>query len=302
MFTLAYLSDPHLAPLPRPSVRHLMSKRIFGYINWTASRKNIHDRNILDAITRDLLAQGADHIAVGGDLVNISLPDEFVHAADWLGTLGAPDDVSVIPGNHDAYVAMNAAAGIGHWHAHMTTNAESMQRLAGGPGTFPFVRQFGQIALIGLSSAVPKPPFFASGKLGAGQIAALEQILQELGKQGVFRTVMVHHAPLPGLSGRRRGLDDVHDLESVLRQAGAELVLYGHRHVHAVNMLAGEPPTPVVGAPSASSSHADPEQQARYYLFRIWQDGNAWKCEMTGRGQKNAEGPVTELEKTMLIG
>ncbi len=300
MFTLAYLSDPHIAPLPRPSVRHLMSKRIFGYINWSVSRKNIHDRDILDSITRDMLAQGADHIAVGGDLVNLSLPEEFLRATDWLRTLGTPDDVSVVPGNHDAYVPINAATGIGHWGAYMTTTAEGMRQLVGDPGGFPFVRQFGQVALIGLSSAVPRPPFFASGKLGTAQIATLEKVLQELGKQGVFRTVMVHHPPLPGLSERRRGLDDVHELEAVLRQSGADLVLYGHRHVHTVDRLASEPPAPVVGAPSASSSHAGPDKHARYYLFRIWHEGNGWKCEMTCRGLTRSGGRIVEIEKRML--
>ena len=301
MFTLAYLSDPHIAPLPKPSVRELLSKRLFGYINWTASRKDIHNRRILDSITRDMLAQGADHMAVGGDLVNLSLPKEFDHALEWLRTLGLPEDVSVIPGNHDAYVPVDDASGIALWNAYMTTYPSEFEKMTPGPNRFPYVRQFGQVALVGLSSAVPKPPFFASGNLGTEQISALDRILDELERDGLFRIVMVHHPPLSGLSSKRRGLDDVHGLETVLRRGSAELILYGHRHVHAIDMLAGDPPTPVVGASSASSSHADPDHTARYYLFRIWRTGKQWKCEMIGRGLKAADQPVTELERRMLI-
>ena len=43
-----------------------------------------------------------DWIFITGDLVNISLPAEFVQAAVWLRQLGTPDWVTVIPGNHDA--------------------------------------------------------------------------------------------------------------------------------------------------------------------------------------------------------
>ncbi|MDA7947031.1 MAG: metallophosphoesterase [Hyphomicrobiaceae bacterium] len=302
MFTLAYLSDPHIAPLPAPLMRHLLSKRIFGYINWRASRKNIHDRRILDAITQDMAAQGADHIAVGGDLVNLALPDEFTGAHEWLRTLGTPEQVSVIPGNHDAYVPLDHDTGFGQWMAYMTTNVSDVQPPPSGTGDFPYIRQFERVALVGLSSAVPKPPFIASGKLGAEQIATLNGILQDLGQRDMFRIVMVHHPPLQGLSGKRRGLDDVQELEEVLQAAGAELVLYGHRHVHALDTLACDPPAPVVGAASASSSHDSIDKQARYYLFRIWRKGKAWKCEMTVRGLTSAGGSVTALEKQMLMG
>ena len=300
MFTLAYLSDPHIAPLPKPLLRELMSKRIFGYINWHASRKNIHDRGVLDAIVKDMLAQDADHIAVGGDLVNLALPGEFTGALDWLQSLGTPDDVSVVPGNHDAYVPLDPASGFGQWMAYMTTSMADAPGILPETDGFPFMRQFGKVALIGLSSAVPKPPFIAAGALGAKQISALESALDSFAERGMFRIVMVHHPPLQGLSSKRRGLDDAGDLEEALRRAGAELVLYGHRHVHAVDALAADPPAPVVGAPSASSTHADKDRQARYYLFRIWQDNNRWNCEMTSRGPENNDGPIIELEKKML--
>src|SRR6266436_4465831 len=76
-FVLAHLSDPHLGPLPQPGVRELASKRLFGYINWRRSRRRLHRRDALDAVTRDLLGRQPDHVAITGDLVNIALPAEF---------------------------------------------------------------------------------------------------------------------------------------------------------------------------------------------------------------------------------
>ena len=44
-------------------------------------------------------------------------------------------------------------------------------------GTFPFVRRRGPLALIGLSSAVPTPPFLATGRLGDAQLQKLAAVL-----------------------------------------------------------------------------------------------------------------------------
>src|SRR5882757_2591860 len=49
-FTLADLSDPHLAPLPAPSLRELVGKRATGYLHWTRRRHEIHRREALDAL------------------------------------------------------------------------------------------------------------------------------------------------------------------------------------------------------------------------------------------------------------
>lgn len=303
MFTLAHLSDPHLAPLPKPTARELMGKRFIGYCNWLRSRKAIHDRGVLDAIVKDLLAQSPDHIAVGGDLINLSLPREFENARTWLQSLGSPERVSVIPGNHDAYVPAGPKTGFDLWRAYMRTDAGRSKKLAAGPNGFPFVRRFEEVALIGLSSAVPTPPFTAWGRIDSPQLDALDRILSALGEEGYFRIVLIHHPPQPGATGWRSSLLAARDVSAVLMSRGAELVLYGHTHVHAINVLPGNAGSvPIVGAPSASSSRTDVQHQARYNLFRIWRDQKRWRCEMTGRGLPTRAGRVTEIERRLLTG
>src|SRR3979409_903063 len=103
-FTLAHLSDPHLPPLPVARLRDPASKRALGYLNWTRNRHRYHRREVLDALVSDIRAQRPDHIAVTGDLVNLALEAEFAPEAARLESVGAPQDVTVIPGNHDAYV------------------------------------------------------------------------------------------------------------------------------------------------------------------------------------------------------
>ncbi len=303
MFTLAHLSDPHLAPLPQPTARELAGKRLLGYLNWLRSRKTIHSRDVLDAIVADMLSHAPDHIAVGGDLVNISLPKEFIAAHAWLETLGTPDQVSVVPGNHDAYVNVKMRDGLGRWKPYMRTHAGRSKKLAAGPSGFPTVRRFGDIALIGLSSAMPTPPFAAWGSLDTGQLDALKRILNNLGEEDQFRIVLIHHPPLIGLTKWRRALREAPQLQEVLVSMGAELVLYGHNHDHTMNVLPGRSGNlHIVGVPSASSCQEKPGRLARYNLFRIWHEHGRWRCEMTGRGLHTAEGQVSEIEQRMLIG
>ena len=303
MFTLAHLSDPHLAPLPTPSLAQLANKRILGYLNWLRSRKAIHSRRVLDAIAQDMLARAPDHIAVGGDLTNLALPREFENSLTWLDALGGPGRVSVVPGNHDAYLHAPWKSAAGQWDAYMSSQAPRMEMRNRSTDGFPYVRHFGKVSLIALNSAIPTPPFFASGRLEGGQVEALGQILMELGEKKHFRIVLIHHPPLPGLTPWRRALRGDDELKEVLAAKGAELVLYGHNHTQAVTMLPGAAGSiPVIGVPSASASRGGENQLARYNLFAIRRDANRWHCEMTGHGLRTPGGQVTELEQRLLTG
>ncbi len=300
MFTLAHLSDIHLSPMPHARRRHLLSKRILGYVNWHRGRKLVHRREFLDVLTRDLLERDPDHVAVTGDLVNLGLPEEFLRAADWLHHLGKPDDVTVIPGNHDAYVRLHPNTSTHHWRPYMESN-EAGEALFATPETgFPFVRRIGDIGIVALSSAIPTMPFVAAGKLGKSQLAYLASALDTLGREGLFRVVLIHHPPLPGQSGWQRGLRDAKKLRDVLKAHGAELVLHGHRHeqtVHELETVSG--PAIVVGVPSASEAVEGRAPAARYNEYNIEKNGNGWRVEMVGRAAASAD-QVWECERRVL--
>ena len=122
-FVLAHLSDPHLGPLPTPRVLELVGKRATGFVNWHRRRKAMHQADVLARIIADLKAQAADHVAVTGDLVNLALPGEYAPARAWLDALGGPADVTLVPGNHDAYVRRGIADARSHWGAFMSGDA-----------------------------------------------------------------------------------------------------------------------------------------------------------------------------------
>src|SRR4051812_42989079 len=104
MFRLAHLSDPHLGPLPPLSVAEFASKRAFGFINWQRRSAFGYAVAAVGTLTADLSKRGFEHLAVTGDLVNLGLNEEFRAARIWLSALGPPENITVIPGNHDVYV------------------------------------------------------------------------------------------------------------------------------------------------------------------------------------------------------
>src|SRR5262247_1022079 len=95
---------------------------------------------------------------------------------------------------------------------------------------FPSVRVRGDLALVGVCTAEPTPPFAATGRVGADQLARLDGVLERLGAARKCRVVLIHHPPVDGLTNRRRSLRDTSAFGEVIRRRGAELVLHGHLH------------------------------------------------------------------------
>ena len=301
MFTLAHLSDIHLSPMPRARRRELLSKRVIGYVNWHRGRKYVHRREILDLLTRDIVEQKPDHIAVTGDLVNLGLPEEFLRAAEWLHHLGPPSRVTAIPGNHDAYVRLHPEAGTRHWRPYMQANAAGELLFPTPPARFPFVRRFGDVALVALSSAIPTMPFIAAGEIGTAQRQFLATALDRLKQAGLFRVVLIHHPPLRDQAGWHRGLRDAVAFTKILKQHGAELVLHGHNHLQTVHELpTATEPAIVVGVPSASEAVEGHIPAARYNEYSIARDGGGWRLEMVGRSVAAAPEHVWESERRVL--
>jgi len=254
MFRLAHLSDPHLGPLPQAGLRALASKRVLGLLSWHLRRRHVHLGRSLQAVAQDVAAGGFDHIAVTGDLANISLPQEFHLARAWLDVLGPSDKVTVVPGNHDAYVGVDWATGLQNWAPFMTGDDGKEPN---GPHDFPFLRIRGEVAFVGLSTAQPSSPLTATGAVGPEQLAAAEQMLLHLKAQDLFRIVLIHHPPQASAAAWRKRLRDAPAVRDMLGRVGAELVLHGHLHRSLLGRIAGPAgDIPVLGVVSAST---DPE-------------------------------------------
>ena len=298
-FTLAHISDLHLTPLLGFGPHHWNVKRSLGFINWARSRRFVHRLEVADRMAADMWQQGADHVAVTGDIANLGLPDEIGAALGWLKTVGPPDRVTAIPGNHDIYTRrMSGPACTEIWREYIASDAWGASFLGAEPQQFPFVRRIGPLALIGLNSAFPTRPFVAAGRVGRDQLAALQDCLLRLKSENLMRVVLIHHPPLPGQTAPRRALEDAEQLSAMLSECGAELVLHGHNHRDSLIWLPSKDGSiPVVGVASGSATRTHGlEPLGRYNLFRFSTDG----IEMHVRGLGGESGGVVDIARFAL--
>ena len=292
-FRLAHLSDPHIGPLPTPTLRELAGKRLTGYWNWKRGRHLIHDMGMLNALIDDVTEQAADHVALTGDLVNIGLPAEFPAARKFLARLGDPHHVSIIPGNHDAYVRASLPAMLDQFAPYMC--GDDLAHVQ-----FPYMRIRGRLALIGVSSAIPTGIFLASGAVGPTQATRLAAMLEAAGHAGFIRVVMIHHSPLKA-EHFGRGLRDYAEVQRVLREAGAELILHGHDHRQSVKHIdrRNGPPIPVIGVASASAVPGTSGHRAAWHLFEFKLGEDGLRIEMATRGG-NGMRHFQEIERQII--
>ena len=280
MFRLAHLSDLHLCQLPPVRWTQLANKRLLGYLSWQLRRRRSHLRAVLDALVRDLHEVGPDHVAITGDLVNLALPAEFVEAGAWLRRLGPPEWISLVPGNHDALVAVLPGDGWDHWRAYATSDGDTRD----ANGDFPFLRRRGPLAMVGLSTALPSPLGFATGRLGADQLARLDSLLERLGDERRCRVLLAHHCPIDGISRLRKRLIDAAQLRQCIARRGAGMILHGHEHVFSFGQIAGpDGPVPVFGTPSASRFSGRAELMAQYYVYEIESSAGQWRTVAESR-------------------
>jgi 3',5'-cyclic AMP phosphodiesterase CpdA len=293
-FVLAHLSDLHLSSLRGVRPRELMDKRILGYLSWRHRRRREHRGEVLDVLRADLHSQHPDHVAVTGDLTHIGLPQEFREAAEWLAKLGPPHDVTVVPGNHDAYVHEPWQRTFAQWSPYMRGDDEAAES-GDGSVEFPSLRVRRHVAMIGLSTALPSAPFLATGRLGERQLARLDRLLAETAAAGLFRIVLLHHPPGPHTVRWRKALRDGGALRDILARQGAELTLHGHAHLSAATYLDGERARNLaIGVPSASAVGKHADRRATYHLYRIRCDGERWRLRVAVRSYTHDKRFVAE--------
>lgn len=285
MFTLAHISDVHLGPLPRLTLRELASKRITGYVNWHRNRRKHLAGGTLELLLADIESRAPDHLAITGDLVNLATGTEIRKAAEWLDMVGPPVDVSVVPGNHDAYVRGAGSRSTTAWYPYMRGDAAAANR-ADEAHVFPYMRKRGPVALIGCSTAVATPPFSASGYFGPRQARDLVSMLRKAGEEGLCRIVMIHHPPIRGATTMYKRMLGIRRFAAALSLGGAELVLHGHTHLNTLHWLdlKNGRKVPVLGIASASQGPGSHKPCAAYNLISVAGTPDHWKlaCDRYG--------------------
>ncbi|MDQ3263998.1 MAG: metallophosphoesterase [Myxococcota bacterium] len=274
MFRLAHVSDLHvLAPAGVQLRRVLFNKRVTGYANLLTQRARVYRQERLVAVLAEAARQ-SDHLVVTGDITNLSLEGEYEEARRLLDEVTRQVEVSVIPGNHDIYLpaTLRQRRFPHHFASFMRSDLPHLA-LALPAGHFPFVKLRGPVAIIGLSSAVPRPPFVSAGYLGKAQLEALGRVLAHPEVTRRLPVVLVHHSPFDSrlrLEQLRGGLVDAPALRQTLAPLSRGLVLYGHLHVRSHRPLGR---LDAICASAAALEHPDDRVRSGLNLYPVDEAG-----------------------------
>lgn len=273
----AHCSDLHLLSLEGTRWLDFANKRWIGGLNLLSNRGRHYHPEVFEAMVEDFNRGEVDHVICTGDVTNLALEGEFAFARTHFDaiTLG-PQEVTVLPGNHDAYVARGAD----HFREAFSDYYEPDPEWIWDDGekdVWPVVRVRGPVAIIALSTSLHTPWFTAYGRIGDCQIGRLRQALSDPRLRDKLRVVAIHHPPAgPPARSRVRGLRDRDALARVLADTGAELVIHGHEHrdMHHELHGPGGAPIPVRGIQSGTYEADRPERRARYRIFEVGEAGS----------------------------
>jgi 3',5'-cyclic AMP phosphodiesterase CpdA len=269
---IAHFSDLHVLALDDVSPWRFLNKRLTGWANLRFKRKHAHHSDTVRAVAREVRAHGVDHVAITGDLTNLALESEFALAHEILEhEMGlGPDEISIVPGNHDLYTqgALRAKRFTNYFSKYTRCDLDVAVDI--GAGHFPFVKLRGPAAIIGLSSAVPRPPLVASGKIGRAQLEGLDRALAHPEVRKRTPVILVHHPvhnPPSFMKTAFEGLWDARALCERLGHIPRGLVLHGHLHRRVHRTVTGD--VVAIGATSASLHHEHEHRMAGFNLYEL---------------------------------
>lgn len=271
---VAHISDLHPTGVARFRLGDLASKRGLGWLSLALLRGRRHRYGLLERVMDDLREDPPDHLVVGGDLVNLGVPEEFAASRRLLGRSGLPPErISAVPGNHDRYTtdAHRRKLFEVYFGAFARSEAPFPDDL------FPFLQCRPGLTVLGLCSGWPASPIQARGTVGARQLGRLADLLRHPAARPPL-LVAIHHPPIPYENPFEQWLNGLHDgraLLDLLAGSGAT-ILHGHRHLSLHwEVETSRGPLRVLGVPSASDRGGPSPRTAGYHRYRFGPDGFA---------------------------
>ena len=258
---IAHLSDVHTLETERAA---------YG---WGLKFVSIHRPLDADARLRKLTralalakGSGAHHVVISGDLTEMGTAAQFRAFADVLAGSGiAPESVTLVPGNHDAYTAGDAwsRALAGPLRAYASSSAARQGQVVERAGVVILpvdTSRFQNVALSG-------------GELHPDAAEALTRRIRDATFRDMPVVLVTHHPPF---SHARRlwqyidGLRGATRLVDVLAKSPHVQVLHGHMHRALDRLIGGLGKSRVFGAPATVE---DREGKPRIRLYDVGPSG-----------------------------
>ncbi|MGH2992021.1 MAG: metallophosphoesterase family protein [Solirubrobacterales bacterium] len=177
------------------------------------------EEKLLDSAIEEINAEEPDLVVVAGDLTANGYREEFEYARERLDRIVTAERVHV-PGNHDA-------RSVGYLHFEDLFGERTHARTVKAPE--------GEAQVVCVDSSKPD---LDDGEIGRELYG---WILDSFSASPALRIFVMHHhlVAIPGTGRDRNQVWDAGDALEVLRSAGVDVVLGGHRHVPHVWPVAG---------------------------------------------------------------
>jgi 3',5'-cyclic AMP phosphodiesterase CpdA len=219
MTQVAHLSDLHLLE-DNHDERRGSARRRLAYISLGRPYAPRARRERAAAALASARLSGADHLVLTGDLTEDGTAPQFTILAELLAASGwAPQRVTLVPGNHDAYDGVTAweQALSGPLAAYRPTSTLGAPvRLAG-------------LTLLPLSTALAQHYTRSIGGFQAGALAGAATLAEETRRAGEALVLAMHHPP------RRHPVAPMQWIDGFRDHAAATALLGAHDHLHVLH-------------------------------------------------------------------
>jgi Icc protein len=248
MTNIAHLSDLHL--LEDGHARRRRMDRLRLSLLTLGRELDADDRE--ERLVRALrnARPHAEHLVVSGDLTEDGVDAQFerlalvLHDSAW-----KPHEVTLVPGNHDAYT--DGAAWSRGLAGPLASYAPTSE-----PGAVTITRS---AVIVAVSTAMSQSIGRAAGRVGEAQLARIRRIVETHGDGRRAIVLVMHHGP-EGFGLPRRivdGLVDEGAVRALMQRHRNMYVLCGHTHRSTDRALQPQGAARIFTAPSVVS-HPSP--------------------------------------------
>ena len=259
MTILAHLSDLHMLERDHQKRRGLSRTRL----QFLSTGAALDAEARLQRATRLLqLAQrgGADHILLTGDLTEDGVDSQFEMLAEALYLSRVePERVTLLPGNHDAYVDFRAydRALEGPLRAFRATSQERAVTL------------LDDAVIVPISTTIEGQWFTRSrGTIRAEDVTRIHRVACDSISRDRAVVVAQHHPPSHHPIFALEwfdGVENVDPMRDLLHERAKVHVLHGHTHRRSTKHLSGREHAQIFSAASVRDQHDTTELSLRFY-------------------------------------
>jgi len=256
---IAHLSDMHLLESgPVASIMEGLAIRIVSVGRAVDPRGRARK---LERALQAAIRTGADHLVISGDLTEVGAPAQFAAFAQVLSDSGiVPENVTLVPGNHDAYTSGEAwrRALDGPLRAYRGSSADREGKVV----------DRGDVVFLPIDVSCVQAITRSAGELRPDVATLLESRFADPALAKKALVVVQHHPPFAHARSTWQWIDGLRGsarLMGALARHSHVQVLHGHLH-KAVDRLIGLGKSRVLGAPATVD---DEEGSPRVRLYEL---------------------------------